>query len=161
MKKVAIKLDGTREQFFKAQGYLEFLGGIKPFVQMPNDFEYILIDKVGEIGVTNSEIIPDNYDVIDPFSEPNHGVLKENDGKTFPREMMVWDCDGDINIKATVEGMYNGRYIAHFDNGDVDIYRYAKDFIHDQPTEIDQLKAENEMLKEKINRLKNLVNNEM
>lgn len=161
MKKVAIKLDGTKEQFFKAQGYLLFLGAIGPYTQMPNDLEYILIDQFGVIGATYSEIIPDDYDVIDPFSAPNHGVLKGNDGKDFPREMLVWDYYGGIYAKATVEGMYNGRYIAHFDNGDVDIYRYAKDFIPDQPTELDQLKAENEMLKEKINRLKNLVNNEM
>lgn len=161
MKKVAIKLDGTREQFFRAQGYLLFLGAFGPYTQMPNDLEYILMDQFGTIGVANTEIIPYDYDVIDPFREPNYGVLNANDGKAFPREMLVWDYDGDIYVKATVEGMYNGRYIAHFDNGDVDIYRYAKDFIPDQQTELYQLKAENEMLKEKINRMKNLLNNEM
>ena len=75
--------------------------------------------------------------------------------------MMVWDYEGGITIKATVHGMCNGRYVCLFDDEEMDVYRYAEDFIPDQPTELDQLKAENEMLKEKINRLKNLVNNEM
>lgn len=160
MKKVAIKLDGTKEQFFRAQGYLLFLGAVGPYTQMPNDLEYILMDQFGVIGVTNTEVLPDDYDVIDPFSEPNHGVLKENDDKTFPREMMVWNYDKEDKYKALVDGMYKGMYVQDLKNGGFDILLHAEEIDY-QPTELDQLKAENEMLKDKINRLKNLVNNEM
>lgn len=161
MKKVAIKLDGTKEQFVKAQGYLLFLGAVGPYTQMPNDLEYILIDQFGTIGATNTEIIPDDYYVIDPFSEPKlWGGLKANDDKTFPREMMVWDIEEKYANKLLIDGMYKGMYVTICKDGSFMLRRYAKEIDY-QPTELDQLKAENEMLKDKINRLKNLVNNEM
>ena len=47
MEKIAIKLDGTPEQFERAQNYLTFLGAKQPFKQKPFLGNYIAVDGLG------------------------------------------------------------------------------------------------------------------
>lgn len=155
MKKVAIKLDGTKEQFFKAQGYLEFLGAVYPFAQMPNDVEFISIDKFGAITATALEAIPYDYDIIDPFNSPNHTTSNVRQEKTFPREMIVWDYDISEKHVGLVDGMYKNMFVVYLKNGEFDIFINAEE-IDDQTTELDRLKSENEKLKNDIFKLKEL-----
>ena len=155
MKKVAIKLNGTESHFFKSQGYLIFLGGKKPFTQWLKDVEYILIDSMGLIQATNSEAVPDDFDVIDPFNAPTHTSLNGSQEKTFPREMMVWNYDLNEKHAELVDGIYKNMFVVDLKNGGFDIFINAEE-IDDQPTELDKLKAENEKLKNDILKLKEL-----